>query len=138
MSSLGAQLSQQRPWITWEEVKDMAQHNISFGSHTHNHVILTNTSTKHALEEIVSSKNILSEQIGVPVTLFSYPNGNYNSKVMTMLKAQGFEIAVTTQSGPINKSDNLLALRRFMIHNDMTNTIPMLAYRLAHRISLSH
>ncbi len=124
---LGEYLNVNRPWLTWDEIKEMHNHNISFGSHTHNHVILTNTSEMIARDEIIISQSILSKKLNQQITMFSYPSSYYNENILNILKDQAFKIAVTTRSQSIDKSDSLLALKRFYIHEDITNTIPMLA-----------
>jgi peptidoglycan/xylan/chitin deacetylase (PgdA/CDA1 family) len=134
MEPLGGQLKYKRPWLTWDEIRDMSEQGISFGSHTHNHIILTKTTMEDAREEINLSKKILFEKLHHCVNMFSFPNGDYNEKLIDILKDQQFEFAVTTRSGSIDKSENLLTLRRFMIHNDMTKTIPMLVFRLSGRV----
>ena len=130
MLPLYKSINTNRPWLTWGEIKEMAENNVSFGSHTHNHVVLTTTSLENAEKEIIKSRDILSKELGKPVEMFSYPNGNYNNEIMQILKRNGFKIAVTTEKGTIKKIANLLALRRFMIHDDMTSTIPMLACKI--------
>lgn len=124
-------LNTRRPWLTWDEVGEMDQAGISFGAHTHNHVILTSCNPEKAEQEIVTSKDMLSERIGRPVRMFSFPNGDYHEKHVDVLKCHGFTHAVTTRSGVIRSSEDLLTLRRFMLHDDMTKTIPMLACKLA-------
>jgi peptidoglycan/xylan/chitin deacetylase (PgdA/CDA1 family) len=127
-------LLQSRPWLTWNEIMEMGSGDISFGSHTHNHVILDGIPLQQAREEIGHSKKILSERTGKPVFSFSYPNGDYNSDLMRVVKESGYSIAVTTRRGFLGDSDNLFTLRRLMIHDDMTSTIPMLACVMTNRI----
>jgi peptidoglycan/xylan/chitin deacetylase (PgdA/CDA1 family) len=124
-------LNTRRPWMTWDEVGEADQPGISFGAHTHNHVILTSCNLERAEKEIVTSRDVLSERIGRPVRMFSFPNGDYHEQHVDVLKHHGFTHAVTTKSGMIRASEDLLTLRRFMLHDDMTKTIPMLACRLA-------
>jgi hypothetical protein len=130
MSSANLKINDQRPWLSGEEIKEMAQNNISFGSHTHSHLILTNYPPDVIKDELIKSQKILSELVEKPVLSFSYPNGNYNKVIMDILKDLGFKFAVTTRSGIVKKSDNFLALNRYTIHEDLTANIPMLSYRL--------
>ncbi len=127
-------LNEKRQWLTWEEVVEMSHHGIAFGAHTHNHVILTSVSLNDAREEIVTSRDILSRKLGSNIRSFNYPNGDYNKALVNVLKDEGFTYAVTTRTGYIKESDDLLTLRRIMLHEDMTKTIPMLACKLTGRI----
>jgi peptidoglycan/xylan/chitin deacetylase (PgdA/CDA1 family) len=127
-------LHARKPWMTWDEVREMHKGGISFGAHTHNHVILTNCNEKDAENEIVLSKGMLSERLGVPVSMFSFPNGDYNEKHLEILRRLGFTHAVTTRGGVLRDSDDFLTIRRFMLHDNMTKTTPMLACRLTGKI----
>jgi peptidoglycan/xylan/chitin deacetylase (PgdA/CDA1 family) len=122
------------PWLTWDKVMEMMKAGISFGSHTHNHLILTRIPFQQAREEIALSQRILSEKMGKTVTTFCYPNGDFNDDTMQIVEESGYKIAVTTRRGSINESSNLLALNRTMLHNDMTSSIPMLACVLTNKI----
>ncbi len=73
---LHAALHGQRPWLTWEEALEMGSHGISFGSHTENHVILTNVPPAEARAEIVNSGTVLAAKVGKPTAAFCYPNGS--------------------------------------------------------------
>jgi peptidoglycan/xylan/chitin deacetylase (PgdA/CDA1 family) len=130
MYPLSEDLRGHRPWLSWNEINEMSHNNISFGSHTSNHTILTNTSLINARNEIMKSLQVLSNKSGKPVKLFSYPNGNYNNNIISILKEYGIKIAVCTDRGTISKSNNLLTLKRVLIHNDMTSSIPLFAYKL--------
>ncbi len=123
-----------RPWLTWDEVEEMSRHGISFGAHTHNHVLLTNIPLADARSEMLLSREILSEKIGKPVRMFCYPNGFYNHEIMGILRECGYDMAVTTKRGSIRGSESVLNLNRIMIHEDMTSTIPMFACVLTGRI----
>ncbi len=134
LRSLHENLQAKRVWMTWDEVRELYQGGVSFGAHTHNHVILTNCSQEEAEQEIVSSRDVLSERLGEPVRMFSFPNGDYHKQHVDILKRHKFTHAVTTRAGVLRDSDDLFTMRRFMIHDDMTRTIPMLACKLTDRI----
>lgn len=123
-----------RPWLTWDEVAEMKMEGISFGSHTHNHLILSRVPLPQAKEEIVLSYRVLSEKLGKPATMFSYPSGVFNHEITSMVAKSGYRMAVTTRRGFVNESSELFALNRTMLHNDMTSTIPLLACVLTNRI----
>lgn len=133
METLMSALNRQRPWMTWTEIKEMSSGNIAFGAHSHNHVILTQTNTEEATKEIADSKNTLIDKLGKPVSMFSYPNGNFNRELMRIIDNLGFKLAVTTRPGMLDESENPLALRRILIHNDMTGSKHMFVYRITKR-----
>jgi peptidoglycan/xylan/chitin deacetylase (PgdA/CDA1 family) len=135
MSDLHDILQKESPWLTWEQIREMKQNMIDFGAHTHNHVILTNTSLDDAEKEIIQSKRILAEKIGDPVEIFSYPNGNYNRQIVKLLEQNGYRYAVTTKKGFVDDYSDNFILNRFLLHEDMTSTIPMLACKLTNKFS---
>src|SRR3989338_654665 len=67
---------EERPlMLNWNEVRDMARSNITFGAHTHTHPILTKMPIEEAKEDIMWSKQIIEEKLGGSVRHFAYPNG---------------------------------------------------------------
>jgi peptidoglycan/xylan/chitin deacetylase (PgdA/CDA1 family) len=81
--------------LSWNEVREMSDDGISFGAHSVNHPILTNMPFERAKWEIVQSKKDIEERLGIQVTTFAYPNGNYDSKLHQFLKECGFTCAVS-------------------------------------------
>tara|TARA_B110000977_G_C11005133_1_gene465439 strand:- start:359 stop:1363 length:1005 start_codon:yes stop_codon:yes gene_type:complete len=58
----------------------------TIGSHGHNHFNLSQIEPKAALEELRSSKELLSELIKSEINLIAYPDGSYNSVVKNISK----------------------------------------------------
>lgn len=108
--------------LNWDEVRNMdANPLISFGAHTINHVILTNVRHDIMLKEIISSKNIISNQLGHPIRTFAYPNGtkeDFNAVVKNIV-ATNYDCALTTIEGFNSIHSDLYELKRFPVGNDM-------------------
>jgi len=134
MSDKKIVLDRKRPMLTWEEISEMGGKGITFGAHTHTHKILTSIPISEADDEISRSKKILMERTGKPVDTFCYPNGSFNHDIVKAVDRQGFRIAVTTKKGFMEDSENRLEMRRIMIHNDMTSTIPMFSSVISCRV----
>lgn len=84
-----------RPLIT-TQIKTMLEGGlITFGSHTHNHKILTTISLHEAEEEIVTSRDYLERITGRRPVHFCYPNGNYNNEIINLLKKLGYSTGFT-------------------------------------------
>jgi peptidoglycan/xylan/chitin deacetylase (PgdA/CDA1 family) len=94
---------------------EMKDYGIDFGSHTQNHVILTNEYKEIILEELKKSKEEIEIKTGLKVVTFAYPNGNYNNEVMTHVKDLGYECACTTEPGWVNRKTNIFKLNRVEI-----------------------
>jgi peptidoglycan/xylan/chitin deacetylase (PgdA/CDA1 family) len=86
-----------------EHVKGLREAGMSIGAHTQNHPILARLDEKRAYDEIVGSKKFLEGLLGAPVPLFAYPNGrptqDYTRVHVDMVRAAGFEAAVSTSIG---------------------------------------
>jgi peptidoglycan/xylan/chitin deacetylase (PgdA/CDA1 family) len=101
--------------LSWEQVREMSDSGIAFGSHTLTHPFLTRIPRKQVLKEIRLSKDIIEQQIGQPVTTFAYPSGDFDSDVKGVVKEAGYAAAVTTISGCNSAYDDVCALRRNVI-----------------------
>lgn len=85
--------------LTWEQVSAMSKSNITIGSHTKSHVILTQTNYDHAMSELVDSKDIIEKKIGNTVYYFCYPNGNYSTLIVKYVQKAGYVAAFTCLNG---------------------------------------
>jgi peptidoglycan/xylan/chitin deacetylase (PgdA/CDA1 family) len=90
---------------------------IDFGAHTIRHPILANLPDAEAEFEIRHGKVELEAMLGQPVQLFAYPNGkpseDYLPKHVDMVRAAGFEAAVSTYWGACNRNSDPFQLPRF-------------------------
>lgn len=107
-----------RLMLTWNEVKEMAEHNVHFGSHTENHRILTQISDDQVKYELMASKSTIEERISKPVYFFSYPNGDYNKSMLEMVKNSGYTAAFAMVSGISFCKKHLFEIKRFMMRED--------------------
>jgi len=112
--------------MDWDEVRRMDCSNITFGSHTKMHTILTKVSKEDAKNEIVGSKQEIEKRISKPCSAFCYPNGDYDNKVKRLVEGY-YSCAFTTRNGFVSHGDDLFALNRIGIHNDMAFTKPLFA-----------
>lgn len=134
IASIGKDLTpRQRAFLSWEEVREMADSGlIAFGSHTAGHPILPTLTEDEVSHEIIKSRDVLiSEKVVSPAFIsFSYPNGNFTKRLSGMVREAGYHMAVTTQHGWNRCGEDLYTLRRIAIHQDMAATEAMFASRL--------
>jgi len=124
----------QRVFLNWEEVREMGRSGIvSFGSHTHNHRILVHLKEEEVREELVRSKEILIQEGVVNPTFipFCYPNGNWNQRIVCMVREAGYHVAVSTGKGWNDGDVSSFELKRVAIHQDMTASREMFGCRAA-------
>jgi peptidoglycan/xylan/chitin deacetylase (PgdA/CDA1 family) len=100
-----------RAHLTREEVLEMSQHGIEFGSHTMNHKLLhqiPETEVKHEVEE---SKREIENLLQKPCQVFAYPAGYFSEVAQQAVQETGYAAAFTTHYGPTDEL-NLYALNR--------------------------
>jgi len=68
--------------ISVDDLKTMAAHGMEIGSHTRSHAHLTNIKDGAAWWEINSSREVLQEHLGLPITSFCYPYGEYDGRAV--------------------------------------------------------
>ncbi len=105
-------------YLSWKEVREMADAGISFGSHTSTHPVLSVLDYEKAEKEIADSKKNIEAELNKKVDLFAYPYGNEDSfdlNVKKVLADYNFLCAVSTIDGFNNLDSDLYELRRISI-----------------------
>lgn len=104
-----------RLMLSWEEVREMSDHGISFGSHTVTHPRLTTLDFPQVEDQLRRSKDVIEQQIGMAVTEFAYPSGNFNTDVKHAVEQAGYVGAVTTVPGHNGPHADMYTLKRNLI-----------------------
>lgn len=120
-----------RQMMNWTEAREMLSSGfVRFGAHTVNHEMLDQVSLQKAREEITKSREDIEHNLGVKVSTFAYPNGNYTESVQNILKEFGFDVGVTTRKDFLARGTSLMAVPRIAVHEDVSNTVPMFRSRI--------
>jgi peptidoglycan/xylan/chitin deacetylase (PgdA/CDA1 family) len=93
-------------FLTWDEVRTMADEGIEFGSHTVSHPILSTLDTDHLEYELRESKRTLEDELQRECVTFAYPNGkagDFGDREKQTLRANGYRVAFSLFGG-INPS----------------------------------
>ena len=98
--------------LTKEELRFLHSKGIDIGGHSVNHKKLTQIAKDEALKEITNCKIQLESIIGSEITSFSFPHGEYNDKIVSLVKKVGFSSAVTCDSSKIQKNNSVYKLPR--------------------------
>lgn len=111
----------ERVLLSWEEITEMSNEGISFGSHGNSHRLLDTLDNEEMQFEIADSAKVLSQSIKNYIPVFCYPNGNFNKTVIEAVQNNNYRAAVTTQYGivPFDHS-NPYMLNRIAVHNDIS------------------
>jgi peptidoglycan/xylan/chitin deacetylase (PgdA/CDA1 family) len=81
-------------YMTVDQVLEMYRAGWEVGSHSMNHFDLTKVNAETAYAEVIDSRRVLEEMLGIPVLTFAYPFGAYNNAAMDYVKAAGYSGAM--------------------------------------------
>ncbi len=119
--------------MTSAQLRSLHDAGMEIGGHTVNHPILARMPPEAARAEICGGKAMLEGIIGARVRLFAYPNGvpgrDYRVEHVDMVRAAGFEAAVSTAWGVASGSDDLYQLPRFTPWTDRTGRFLLHVWR---------
>lgn len=85
--------------MDWEQLREMAAAGMSIQSHTVSHPGLPGVSDSRLMSELADSRSIISEAVGEPGYVLSYPSGAYDQRVIEAAVAVGYVMAVATDEG---------------------------------------
>lgn len=123
--------------LSWREIHEMSKNNISFGSHTKSHPILTQIEDDIIINELIESKLVLEKHLNKPIHYFSYPNGNYNQKIANIVKEAGYVAAFAMVSGVKYTKSNLFEIKRNMIKEQSSSVLNGKFSELFFKVELS-
>ena len=103
-------------YLSWDQIRQLKSEGVAIGAHSHTHNHLTELSDTQIIDEIELSNKIFLKELGVIPSLFAYPYGETNEKMMSLLKDYKFKVAFGQHSGVINETSNLYYLPRFSLN----------------------
>ncbi|MBM3247990.1 MAG: polysaccharide deacetylase family protein [Candidatus Omnitrophica bacterium] len=112
-------------FISREQMLQMQENNIFFGSHSKSHQYLPELKDEQLRDEIFNSKKELEEKINSEVKYFCYCFGGFSDKIIDMVKEAGYQAAFTTNRGKGRFNKNIYALKRVKVGNADTNPLRM-------------
>ena len=103
--------------LTSAQVRQMRHGGMQIGAHTVSHPILARLDRAAAQREIAESKQVLETLLGERVGLFAYPNGkpgvDYNPQSVEVVRALGFDAAVSTRWAASGPATDVFQIPRF-------------------------
>ena len=102
-----------RRFLNWDEARDMVNGKMAIGAHTHTHAMLSKLDENEQREELVQSRALLGEKLGIKADTMAYPFGALTAftertqqigrrQVTAQLLIFG---AMANQQGTINRYD---------------------------------
>ncbi|ACB49461.1 hypothetical protein cce_0109 [Crocosphaera subtropica ATCC 51142] len=107
-----------RSSLTWEQLQQLADDPlITIASHTISHPRdLRELSDDELFQEVMMSKEILEEKLGIPIKYFTYPEGKHDARVKQWAMAAGYKMALSMSNEEeifAGESPDLLSIGRF-------------------------
>lgn len=107
-----------RVCLTWNEVKELHQAGIHFGSHTVTHPKLVELDWPQIQTELADSKAEIENRLGTVADTFAYPfafpetNRPFVRRLSELLAETGYQCCATTRIGRAKPGDDLMQLKR--------------------------
>lgn len=112
-------------YLSWDEISEMAESGIEFGSHTKTHPLLSSLSFEECKAELIHSKKIIEQHIGRKVSFLAYPFGSrkdFNEMVEKAAKEAGYECAFSLCSDKNGMANNhSYTIGRKMVDSHMSS-----------------
>ncbi|MGZ8242004.1 polysaccharide deacetylase family protein [Methylomagnum sp.] len=103
--------------MTTEQLQNLYESGMEIGAHTHLHPILAKLDEASARREISAGVEYLEQTLNTRIRVFAYPNGkpgvDYLPQQAGLIKALGFEGAVSTRWGAASAGSDPFQLPRF-------------------------
>lgn len=112
------QNSETAPWLTWDMVREMRRGGIDFGGHTVTHPVLSTCTSEQQHFEIMESKRRIEQEVGEPISVFSYPIGqpwSFNADSVRIAREAGYQYAFSFYPGYSTSGSNKFDMRRVAI-----------------------
>lgn len=109
-------------WMTWAQLRDLKQRGFEIGAHTCSHPDLGLMDSTEANHEILRSKQVLEQQLGVEIDLFSYPFGDIDqikTENRESARQAGFICCASAYGGIVRQHDDPFTLRRQPVSQDL-------------------
>lgn len=79
--------------LTAEQVAEMQEAGVAFGSHSLTHANLTDLTHENCRDDLSTSRELLEQLLGVPVPFLAYPRGRHDESVRTAAREAGYRHA---------------------------------------------
>lgn len=115
-------LSELLQLVTAEQLKQYATEPLlEIGSHSHSHYCMQYLSDATALSEFSTSKKIIENCIGKPVTSFAFPDGSYTKRSLELCTEAGYKDICAVSYKHADDFENKDLVARFTISNSTTH-----------------
>ncbi len=108
-------------YMTWDQIRDLAQWGATIGSQTASHLHMPTANAEKIIDDLSRSMRRFKEELGFVPTLFAYPYGEYSIAAKEAVERAGFEAAFGQHSGVAFSGIDLFTLPRFALNEKFGN-----------------
>ncbi|PIS05107.1 MAG: hypothetical protein COT81_02985 [Candidatus Buchananbacteria bacterium CG10_big_fil_rev_8_21_14_0_10_42_9] len=116
-------ISRSENYMTWEQLKEMADAGMEIGSHGHYHLYFDRINEGELAKELSGSKEILEKQLGKQVYAVAYPFGTFDEKVVESLKEAGYLAARGIANGVDHTAEDLYDLNAYFVTSNFSRFV---------------
>ncbi len=129
------QCAPDRQFVSWEEAGEMLEGGMALGSHTHSHRLLGRLTPEEQMEEVVNSRNVFRQRLGIVPRVMALPCGSSSLETPSILARAGYEAAFSTRCGVnLPEAWDFYSLRRIPV--DRSTSLPLFRLRVALALGL--
>ena len=103
-------------YLNWDQIRKLEEEGVVIGAHSHTHGHMSDLDLELVKKEIEISNKIFLKELGKIPSLFAFPYGETNNKIINLLKEYKFKVAFGQHSGVINETSNMYYLPRFSLN----------------------
>lgn len=109
-------------YLTWDQIKEMNDQGFVFEDHTLSHISLPKASDEEIRNQLGKSREALEWRLGKKVEYLAYPGGEYDQRVIQLVKEAGYRAAFTVNFGRDRINSTLYTLNRIPIFGSESHT----------------
>lgn len=101
--------------MNWDQLREWQAAGMEIGSHTLEHPFLTQCDESGLEQELIKSRQVLEEKLGITIDFLCYPYGFFDDNTITVAKKAGYKGALAIFDKAPLWNPNLFALARIPI-----------------------
>lgn len=102
-------------YLSWAELRNMAQAGMSIQSHAFDHVYMDDLSPQQVRAQLVDSKRAIEDHVGTPVTLFAPPGGRVAPRMDIIAREAGYSAVCSSRVGLWHLDDGAWDIARLAV-----------------------
>jgi len=95
-------------FLDWKMAAEMVRAGMRFGSHAHNHVVLTTLNSERVKEELRVSRQMMEQRLSCPIEALAVPYGFCDQHVLDAAWESAYRVVCTSRPWPAHQGERVL------------------------------